>query len=364
MAGIKYHYALDEHDCIVDIKQAYIERNDGHTYRCIGCGAEMIARLGVVRNWHFAHKKEETSCGTETYLHQLAKHCLKEKFDKESSFWVSYPQRVMCSDSSTCPFAKDEDCYKSKQMPFDLKKYYDTCEEEQQVGDYIADLLLTNSSMPNREPVLIEIHVSHKCTPQKRESGLRIIEIQLKTEEDITNLLSGSIVENAESGFGAASDRDTIGYAKFYGFKNKSSESKPLDCRSIPRFYLFSNGKAFVTNLDEFMSCRFAGHKTNRAVFEASVDSSLFGAHSIYEYGYAAAKQSGLFVKTCHFCKYHRSGFDKLLGNNPLFCCLHKEYGTPEYPQMNHALECSYYSEDKVLLKAIYESMPPIVIAL
>ena len=62
MAEVKYHFALDEHNRTIDIKQAYIERNEGHSFRCIGCGAEMIARLGVVRNWHFAHKKEEDCC--------------------------------------------------------------------------------------------------------------------------------------------------------------------------------------------------------------------------------------------------------------------------------------------------------------
>ena len=55
MAGVKYNYALDEQGRLVPIKQAYLERSEGHTFHCIGCGAGMIARLGEVRDWHFAH---------------------------------------------------------------------------------------------------------------------------------------------------------------------------------------------------------------------------------------------------------------------------------------------------------------------
>ena len=66
----------------MSLKQAYLERNEGHTYHCIGCGAEMIVRLGEVRNWHFAHRGDEIHCGKETYLHLVAKRLIKEKFEK------------------------------------------------------------------------------------------------------------------------------------------------------------------------------------------------------------------------------------------------------------------------------------------
>lgn len=39
---------------------------------------------------------------------------------------------------------------------YDLKEYYDTCMEEQQVGNYRADLLLTKSTRKDRAPVSIE----------------------------------------------------------------------------------------------------------------------------------------------------------------------------------------------------------------
>ena len=90
MAGVKHHYALNEQGRLVSIKQAYLERNDSHTYHCLGCGAGMIARLGKVRTRHFAHRADEAHCGSETYLHKLAKRLIKEKFEKDPSFLVGY----------------------------------------------------------------------------------------------------------------------------------------------------------------------------------------------------------------------------------------------------------------------------------
>ena len=359
MAGVKYNYALDEQGRLVSIKQAHLERNEGHTYHCIGCGAGMIARLGEVRDWHFAHRGDEIHCGTETYLHMLAKRLIKEKFEKDKSFMVGYHRDVKCSNQGTCPFAKDEICHTIELKTFDLKKFYDTCEEEKPVGGYIADLLLTNSSKLDREPVLIEIQVSHKSTPQKRDSGLHIIEIRIKTEEDITTLLSAPIVENPDVRYFQVRDVETIGFAKFHGFKNTSA-SEPLALRSIQRFYLFRSGKAYVTDV----SCRDVWTAANnKAIFEASSDYFYPGEFSLYDYGYVAASQNGIEVKTCQFCKYHRSGYDIGLGLEPIFCCLYKKYGTPENPEPLYAKNCGYYREDQDLLGKIQQSMPTIVVA-
>ena len=79
MAGVKYKYALDEQGRLVSIKQAYLERKEGHSYHCIGCDAGMIARLGEVRDWHFAHRGDKIHCGAETYLHMVAKRLIKEE---------------------------------------------------------------------------------------------------------------------------------------------------------------------------------------------------------------------------------------------------------------------------------------------
>ena len=363
MAGVKYGYALDEQGRVVSIKQAYLEREAGHSYYCIGCGAGMRTRLGVVRDWHFAHRAEEEHCNSETYLHKLVKRLIREKFEKDEPFEVGYYRDVICSDKESCPFSKADECLVNKLETFDLKEFYDTCEEERSVGGFVADLLLTNFSKPDRAPVLIEIQVSHKSTQQKCDSGLRIIEIRVKSEDDITALLSAPIVENPNAQFGRVKDIETIGFAKFHNFKKKSSTSEPLAARSIPRFYLFKSGKAFVTNMDEIKSCRDVWTKDNeKAIFEASIDSFYLGDPSPYEFGYVAAKDHGIPVKTCQLCKYHRNGYARPMGLSPIFCCLYKKYGTPEEPEQHFAKDCPYYYEDKKYLNQIRNLMPPIAI--
>lgn len=289
---------------------------------------------------------------------------IKEKFDREGAFKVGYYREVKCSDQDTCPFAKPEECHEWKLDTFDLKQFYDTCIEEQSVDDYIADLLLTSSEKPNREPVLIEVQVSHKSTDQKLQSGLRIIEIRIKTEEDIKSLLSSPIVENPDTQFGYIRDIETIGFAKFHNFKKKASSPEPLEKRDIQRFYLYRSGKAFVTNMDETKSCRDVHTKDNdKAIFEASIDCFYLNSPSPYEFGYMAAIQNGIQVRTCQFCKYHRSGYEVGLGLDPIFCCLYKKYGTPENPEPQYAHQCQYYREDKELMDKVSRQMPPIVIA-
>ena len=246
-------------------------------------------------------------------------------------------------------------------------KYHYALDEQDRlvsVDDYIADLLLTSSEKPNREPVLIEVQVSHKSTDQKLQSGLRIIEIRIKTEEDIKSLLSSPIVENTDTQFGYIRDIETIGFAKFHNFKKKASSPEPLEKRDIQRFYLFRSGKAFVTNMDESKSCREVHTKDNdKAIFEASIDCFYLNSPSPYDFGYMAAIQNGIQVRTCQFCKYHRSGYEVGLRLNPIFCCLYKKYGTPENPEPQFAHQCQYYREDKELMDKVSRQMPPIVIA-
>lgn len=364
MIGGKYRYALDEQDRVMSIKEAYLEGRHAHSYHCIGCGAEMIPRLGDVRSWHFAHKGSDDHCGQETYLHKLAKRQLKEKFEKEGAFEIGFYRKVYCSDMKTCPFAKKNECLSQKLEYYDLKKYYDTCFEEKSFKGHIADLLLTNSKKPEREPVFIEIQVTHKSSVTKIESGVRIIEIRIKTEEDLESLIKFPIVENPNSKVGLVRDVETIGYAKFYGFKRPSSKPEPLECRWIPRFYMFRSGIAYVTNMDEFKSCRTSNKKEkDNTIFEASLDCSYLGSPSPYMFGYMAAIQKGIQVRTCLFCTYHINGFEAGYNQKPIFCPLFKKYGTPRFPEPQHAGRCQYYREDERLTTFVRHRMPPMVIA-
>lgn len=343
MAAVKYHYAYNEINeliAIEDVNEAY---RDAHTFHCINCGAEMIAKLGKVNAHHFAHKVEQESCGPETYLHKLAKLVLKRKFDSSASFEISYSRHIVCAKADDCLFYVGNECQRAVQETFNLKDFYDTCLEEQEIDGFIADLLLTDATGKYKKPVLIEIVVSHKSTTEKRESGLKIVEIKIKEEADVTALTDGPITDFV---------------AEFIGFSQESRQKITLENRSIQRFFLYRNGAAFVSNMDDFISCKNVHTKLqNHSILELNIDSFYLAEISPYEYGYVKAMELGYTIKNCMFCKYHRNGYEVGLGMDPIFCCLYKKYGTPEHPKPNEAMHCAYYKEDCKRINEVREAM-------
>ena len=354
--NIKYHYALDEQGQTVSIDNVSNEDKSLHTYQCISCNAAMIPRMGKVRKWHFAHKGTEEHCNPETYLHRLAKRLVREKFYNSKSFKISYYQDVECSLFQTCTFAEKGECHCELLKTYDLKKYYDTCKEEQPIDNYIADILLTNSKIPSIKPTLIEIQVSHECEIEKKNSGLHIIELRIKDETEISDLLKAPLKENPY----ADRDVDNIGFAKFYGFNGKCKEKEPIDARDINRFHLFYSGKAFVNSTH----CNLSSKKINKAsIFEVCFDDNDIDETLAYYYGYLLAIQNGIITKSCCFCKYYIDGFEVGKGENSTFCRIYKKCGTPKNPIQTHAQKCEFYRELKEDVETLKEHMPKYIIA-
>lgn len=361
MPKIKYHYALNENGDIIDISDVTKEDRKSQRFFCINCGEEMIAKLGEIKSRHFAHKAETLDCNSETYLHKLAKLRLKEKFYSAASFEIAYWQEVKCSDKSSCPFFKEEECKEKRLKSFDLKKYYDTCQEEQREDSFIADLKISNSQNPKRPPVTIEIYVSHKCSLPKKESGIRIIEVRIKDESDILDLISHPIAEDEDCRY---SFEPRNPKCRFYGFNKEAKHLDSLDVRSIPRFYLFKSGSAFVSNMDERRSCRECSRKDNpKAILELNIDRFYLDHPSPYEIGYVTALNLGYDVKTCQLCKFRKNGFDSPYGTSANFCCLYKKYGTPQFPDSKDAMNCQYYRVDNDLIGEITQSLKDIIVS-
>lgn len=213
MEEIRYRSAFDESGNLVDINEVSNEDRT-HEYRCISCGKQLVPRLGDIRRHHFYHK-EDTVCKGETYLHELAKLRLKEKFDKSDHFYISYNAEVGCNQKCHA------DCKVNEKITEDLKLDYDTATIEKSVNEYEsrkkyrADVLLTNSKDESKPPILLEIWVTSECKQEKKESDLRIIEIHIKEENDINSLYENEIIE------------ETDGKILFHSFslkKNLSSE--------------------------------------------------------------------------------------------------------------------------------------------
>lgn len=224
---IKYQYSLRQNDgSLVNISA--IDKNNRHDgYLCLQCGNEMVPVLGEKRKPHFKHKSN-CSCSSELYLHKIGKMILKRRFDESATFPVTYYIGSKCDfKGHFCPIRdiQGDKCNKTKLYTVDLKQYYDICLVEESYKGFVADLLLKNSSKPNREPVMIEVAVTHECEEKKIYSGIRIIEIKGEQEQDFER----DIIESEEKQ-----------HIIFYNFKRDLDEN--AQSFKIDRFCLTQIG--------------------------------------------------------------------------------------------------------------------------
>ena len=195
--NIKYKYAFDEKHNLVNIEEVIKENRKQNKFYCISCGKELIPRLGDIRVRHFAHKNSEEAsvCNKETYLHSLGKQLIKNKFDTEKTFNISFQKYCKCHHASECASYSPEICKAEYWQTVNLKEFYDKCELEKKTGDFVADVLLS-SAKENVPEILIEIKCTHACTDSKINSGYRIIEINVESEDDLGRIVNGTILES------------------------------------------------------------------------------------------------------------------------------------------------------------------------
>lgn len=339
MAEIKYQYAYDENGKIVSINDYTKEDSRLHSYKCIGCGKELLPRAigSKSRKAHFYHK-ELVDCNGETYIHKLGKLLIKRKFDNNNTFIVSYPVSKECNNYD-CTL-RNIKCQKDTVMEtIDLKKYYDTCREEVIIEGFVADLLLTNSRDLNIPPILIEICVTHPCDVKKRNSGLKIIELTLRKEQDLIFLLSQKALE--ETLFKNIRKREI----EFISFNRKLQV--PMEV-GISR-YIFNpsikeNGyvakincrkSAFKYQKDSLVELNFVNIKNY------SDDNILVPLLWMYKYKY---------LRRCTICKFYYAYGSE---DTPI-CRLSRKYGKPKYPKMIDAERYrSYHPKDDIFFRSI-----------
>ncbi len=324
MSEIRYNFAYDDKGERINIASVSDENRHSSRFHCVSCGEELIPKLGKVRIPHFAHKVLNPSCNKETYLHKIGKWLLKSKFNDSETFIIEYQRKVKCKNCDSCPFYKDERCFEDGYEKFDLKKYYDTCTEEQKIGDFIADILLTNSKKKTVPPVAIEICVTHKSTEEKLKSGLRIIELRVKSEDDLLQLVGSDLRE-----------QETI--VEFIGFSRVAKGDKVLDHRSISKFYLYKSGKTYVRK------CNCNEAEKHKGVLELNIDSCTIPNSRVYEFGIIKSVSMGFEIKNCLLCKNYspsRSG-------RPAYCRLRDIYEISKSSNPAEANKCADYSLDK-----------------
>ena len=328
-----YSYALDKDKKYINIKDAI----KGNAYYCPCCGAPMIIREGKIKRKHFAHKANTENCSYESYLHKLAKQKIGECFVNSPNFYITINSKAKCGIFE-CPIGKSNPCLWYKPYTFDLKKYYDTCEQEAPVGNFRADLLIISSNNHDTDPILIEIYVSHKSNLNKINSNYRIIEIKINSEEDI---------ENAISYFKRNNNPEFQYKIEYHNFKPKIEPEFPHPDyqQSIFRFWIDDNKIFHFESPYDFIN-----YKKNKCLspINKEILDSIFKIESIHDFSldFAFYKlyKSGLKLRYCTMCKnYYLDNSE--CGNIHSYNRLTQYISTDEIEILKRANNCSNFNQ-------------------
>ncbi|MCR4915936.1 MAG: hypothetical protein K6A96_09300 [Prevotella sp.] len=184
--SVRYKRVYDKDNHIVEIDTLTIENRQAEYYS-IGSRTPMIAALGEKKQ-HYFRARKGYELHPETELHDYVKNMLKHRFDTEESFCVKYYRQDYCIQSKECIFYNNDNnncgCLMERLHEYDLKRYYDTATVEGGYNGFVADVLLTSSTHPQRKPLFLEVAVTHPCSLEKINSGHHIIEIFVRSEDD------------------------------------------------------------------------------------------------------------------------------------------------------------------------------------
>jgi len=232
---IQYNYGKTEDGIIVDISQINKD-NSKKKYICISCNEEIIPKIGAIREHHFAHKNTNVVCSKENYYHLLGKYVF---FDTYSDCIKNNIPFYIGIKETQCKNNLNYKCGNIINTNFNLLEYFDNIEMEKHNGKYIPDLRLFNQN--NKENIFIEIFYSNRVSEEKINSNNRIIEIQVKNEDDL------KIIKNK------IFDEDNLNL-RFYNFKRKSANNEK--CNNC-RFLVRHNDNKPIIKYNTIDSCKF-----------------------------------------------------------------------------------------------------------
>ena len=300
---VTFHNAKDDKGNIIHIDEVTNDNRAEHYY-CVGCGEEMSAVLGDKREHHFRHK--EAHCSWESYLHKLGKMRLKERFDTQKEFIIKYYVEYRCDKSKGCklePIYKDQKCNRREQVAIDLKKLFDTCEEEVTYKGYRADLMLSSKEHPEMEPIFLEISVTHDCEVDKLSSGIQIIELKIADEKDVMRPLVEEDRLFGRSNPQQPYDFNALPPIRFFNFKRIFETARPLK-----RFWVVPDDKGILRgySVQDNLTCRNVNdNHRDDSLYELAIPSEVLVNNckpNPYEFGMMKAIQAGIDVKHCDIC--------------------------------------------------------------
>jgi hypothetical protein len=303
---------------------------------CPACKESLVAKNnGIKRIHHFAHLSgADCPHAVESMLHILAKERIRKTFLSNNEFWIEFEHKSFCTKNNDCEFIRHNDCYDSSIKKYNLKDFYDCCEQEISYDNINrrSDLKIFSSKFPDRKPIYLEFHVTHASDIEKLHSGNKIIEIFIESEDDI-NLIcqQGGISELCHT-------------VTFYGFNNNDLNNQETESEiEFTRFILYKSGKMLCTS--ESCSCKQIKKSKPFSLLEVCIHS--LSSYEIYErMKYIGFQQFG--IKNCNLCMNYVDSYNL----NEKICRLYKHLQITRYQTIDtsRAIECKYFQIDQQLM--------------
>lgn len=323
-------YAIDSNGDLVRIDK--VAKGLACNCYCPSCKEKLVAKNGgMKRNHHFAHASGVDCEGAyETMLHKLAKLKIREAFYSKDKFNIKFEYRSYCPQIKTCKYIRYNECYESSQKTFNLKEFYDSCEQELPYDSINrrSDLKIFSSKNPKLAPIYIEFFVTHASDSNKLHCGGKIIETKLETEDDIQSIVDNGFIESKRliDRENSSSDYKTT----FWGFKSEDYNAVNIKQEiGFSRYILYASGKSQCNwNIS---SCKNIAKFKKQSLLEICIHTpNSFGIYEMVKYqGY---KRFG--IKNCLYCKNY---VDDKYDESGKLCRLYKYLGINRFEQHDTA---------------------------
>lgn len=313
---VQYPFADVGASELLHISEVTQENRRTFTYTCPYCKKELRPRLGRIAHC-FAHKPGN-NCDLDRYIHATAERLLKEKWERDEPFEITMRVRTECKDLNSCPFNNDCEygCVTEETETFDLKKHFTKCLVEKKIGGFVPDLCLVDET-GKHDPIFIEIWSKHKNSEKKAHSEYRIIEIHLKTINDLTELPKHPIAES-----------ESVTFSHFKTLTKSPNGDGPI----LMRYTLFAD--TLKSHVEIPVSCsNYRNNHHPKSIFEIVCNLNDVPKQVFHNYCNALAIHRGFSIRNCYLCQHlsvedrnqssHKDGVLSL--DRPMTCRLKKK---------------------------------------
>ena len=347
-------YALNATGQLVDVDKVPVGNKCGCF--CPACKEPLIAKnQGRKRMHHFSHQSgTECDYAIESMLHLLAKERVREAFLSKPEFWIEFEYKSYCTNFECCKFIHYSDCCESKRQRFNIKRFYDSCEQEIPYDNINrrSDLKIFSSTHPERSPIYLEFFVTHASDFNKLHSGNKIVEIYIESVDDILQLAENGIIESNSHNSECYNDfkGGNLRGISFYGFKKKDYKNSQISNKiQFERYILHKSGK--IQFFPSACDCKRLMKSKTSSLLEICIHSiDSFGLYKQVGYiGYQKFK-----IPNCILCKNYvdnYSGIGKI-------CRLYKHLQIPRYEDFDtaRAKTCHHFAIDQKEMQSVLQN--------